>query len=241
MSDRHRIGTAGWSIPRAVADRFPATGSALERYAALFDAVEINSSFYRPHKRTTYERWAASVPARFRFALKLPRTITHDRRLVACEDLVAHFAEETAGLGDRRGPILVQLPPSFAFAAEVAMPFFTALHAAMAGPIVCEPRHLSWFDDQAGALLREARVARVAADPARCPEAACPGGWEGLAYWRLHGSPRIYRSEYSAEQVEAHAAGLEASDAESWTIYDNTASGAAMANALALRDMIRRG
>ena len=72
-----RIGTAGWSIPKEHAGAFPVEGSHLERYGAVLDAVEINSSFYRPHRRATYERWAGAVPEHFRFAVKVPRAITH--------------------------------------------------------------------------------------------------------------------------------------------------------------------
>ena len=80
---KHRIwvGTAAWNLPQAHRDAFPARGSQLERYAGRFPAVEINSSFYRPHRPATYERWAASVPDEFRFAVKMPREITHKRRL----------------------------------------------------------------------------------------------------------------------------------------------------------------
>lgn len=74
-----RLGTAGWAIPRRFADTFPAVGSALERYAAIFLAVEINSTFYRLHKPETYARWASAVPDGFRFAAKLPKVITHER------------------------------------------------------------------------------------------------------------------------------------------------------------------
>src|SRR5882757_510271 len=80
------IGCAGWSIPTHLADRFPATGTHLERYASRFNAVEINSSFYRPHQTKTYSRWADSTPADFRFSVKLPQEITHRRRLVDAEN-----------------------------------------------------------------------------------------------------------------------------------------------------------
>lgn len=236
-----RVGVAGWSIASALAERLPGGGSHLARYAAGFDAVEINSSFHRPHRRATYERWAASTGAAFRFAVKLPRAITHERRLVDADDLVARFADEVGGLGARRGPILVQLPPSLALVADVAEPFFDRLRAALGGAIVCEPRHPSWFGDEGDALLRRHRIARVAADPARVPAAAAPGGWSGLAYFRLHGSPDIYRSAYGAQAVARHAevlAGLAARGVATWTIYDNTASGAAMVDAMALRDRI---
>ncbi len=229
-----RIGTAGWAIPRAAAHRFPEEGSGLDRYAARLDAVEINSSFYRPHRRSTYERWAASVPARFRFAVKLPKSITHQAQLVDCAPLIARFLDEAAGLGDRLGPILVQLPPSLAFDPDIAQAFFAELKVP--GVIVCEPRHPSWFGLQADALLRDHRVARVAADPARTPAAAAPGGWPGLAYFRLHGSPRTYWSNYEPEALAAWArrvAQAASGGVETWAIFDNTAHGHAIENALA--------
>ncbi|WP_293988347.1 DUF72 domain-containing protein [Sphingomonas sp.] len=222
-----------------MADRFGEGGSALERYATRFDAVEINSSFYRPHKPETYARWAASVPEGFRFAVKLPKAITHERRLADCGDLVAAFAEQTAHLGDRRGPVLVQLPPSLAFDANTVESFFVDLrHCFGDGPIVCEPRHASWFTAAADQSLAEHRVARVAADPARVPEAATPGGWTGLTYARLHGSPRIYWSSYDDATIARLAAAAAASVVESWTIFDNTTSGAAIENALAMRNLL---
>lgn len=235
-----RIGTAGWSIPKAEAEAFPGSGSHLERYARRFNAAEINSSFHRPHRPGTYARWAASVPDDFRFAVKLPKALTHERRLVDCGAPIDAFASEIAALGGKRGPLLVQLPPSLAFDEAVATPFLTLLQVAIAGPIVCEPRHASWFAAQADALLTERRIARVAADPAPVPAAAEPGGWRGLTYVRLHGSPRIYRSTYEAEAIAGHAAIALAGATETWTIYDNTASGAATGNALALKARVEQ-
>jgi hypothetical protein len=107
-----RLGTAGWAIPRAVASAFPAEGAGLERYAARFNAVEINASFYRSPRPGTYERWARITPAGFRFAMKAPRTITHHAKLAGCEGAMARFLSEVSGLGEKLGPILVQLPPS---------------------------------------------------------------------------------------------------------------------------------
>jgi uncharacterized protein YecE (DUF72 family) len=228
-------------VPAAAAGSFPAEGSHLERYADRFNAVEINSSFYRPHRRTTYERWAASVPEGFRFAVKLPRAITHERRLLGCGDLLRRFADETAGLGRKRGPILVQLPPSFAFDPAPIGAFLAELRETVDGPIALEPRHPSWFDGEADALLAAHQVARVAADPARVPAAGIPGGWPGLVYARWHGSPDIYRSDYDSAAITAHARLIRATidrGAESWTIYDNTTFGRATANALSLGDSI---
>jgi uncharacterized protein YecE (DUF72 family) len=231
------IGTAGWSVPSRYADRFPAEGSHLERYARRLNAVEINTSFYRPHRRETYERWAASVPAEFRFAVKLPRTMTQERRLKDCGDLLDRFAAEVAGLGPKLGVVLVQLPPSLAFEAETVEGFFAELRRRIDAPAVCEPRHASWFGLEAEGLLAALQVARVAADPVRAPGAGEPGGWGGLIYYRLHGSPKIYYSDYDKavltgmrQQLQAHrAVGVPA-----WCIFDNTAAFAALGNALAV-------
>ena len=236
-----RTGIAGWSIGSALAGQFPGNGSHLSRYAARLNAAEINSNFHRPHRRATYEKWAASVPPDFRFAVKLPKTITHEQRLVDCDDLLARFAEESGGLGEKRGPILVQLPPSFPLVGDVTSRFLKAFETIVGGPMVLEPRHASWFETDAEALLVDHRVARVAADPALHPGAGEPGGWTGIAYFRLHGSPRVYWSSYPTDVIAAQARRVRALDgggAEVWTIYDNTASGAALANAIELEDRL---
>lgn len=229
------IGTAGWSVPSRYADRVPAEGSHLERYARLLNAVEINTSFYRPHRRATYERWAASVPADFRFAVKLPRTMTHEQRLKDCGELLDRFAGEVAGLGPKLGVTLVQLPPSLAFEAEAVEGFFAALRRRIDAPAACEPRHAGWFGREAEELLERLRVARVAADPVRAAGAGEPGGWEGLVYYRLHGSPRIYYSDYDEAVLAGMRRRLQAHRAvgvPAWCIFDNTAAFAALGNAL---------
>ncbi len=231
-----RIGTAGWAIPRPVADRFPVEGSGLQRYAGVFNAAEINTTFYRPHKPETFARWAATVPDGFRFAVKAPKAVTHERRLKDADDLMAAFLDQVAPLGDRLGPVLVQLPPTLAFDPDVAARFFEALRRAWDGPVALEPRHASWFVPEVDERLIDWRVARVAADPAKVPAAAHPGGWPELVYWRLHGSPRMYYSPYEAPVLDQLAENLRASGAaERWCVFDNTTSGAAAADALKLQ------
>lgn len=239
MSGTIVVGTAGWSIPRAAADRCPGQGRHLERYGAHLCGVEINSSFARAHRVDTYRRWADSVPDAFRFAVKLPRAITHERRLFDCDALVDRFAGEVAGLGAKLGPLLVQLPPRAVFDAAVTGAFFVALRARIDAPVVCEPRHATWFEAEADALLAAHEVSRVAADPARFAGAGEPGGWDGLAYVRLHGSPRLYASDYAPGVITATAARLvryAASGRPAWCIFDNIAAGHALDNALALID-----
>ena len=235
------IGTAGWSLDRRYASHFPEIGSHLHRYSRSLNAAEINSSFHRPHRPSTYERWAASVPEDFRFSVKLPKTITHERRLVGCEDLIDTFVAATAGLGPRLGCLLVQLAPRLAFDGEIVRSFFGALRQRTIVPIACEPRHASWFEEAADRTLEELHVARVAADPLRAEGADEPGGWRGLVYHRLHGSPRMYYSEYSAEALAELAARLAKnarSSVPAWCMFDNTMGAAAIGNALTLRDLL---
>jgi uncharacterized protein YecE (DUF72 family) len=231
------IGCAGWTLPAAVQPVFPTEGSHLQRYAARFPAVEINSSFHRPHRPSTYARWADSVPAGFRFCAKVPKTITHGLRLVDADEPLATFLAQAGGLGDGLACLLVQLPPSLAFDREVCERFFTSLRSATPVPAVCEPRHATWFTPEVDALLDRWRIARVAADPARVPPAAEPGGWRGAVYYRLHGSPRTYYSSYDDAYLDAVAARIRQdvqAGRDAWCIFDNTAAGAATQNALDL-------
>ena len=235
-----RIGTAGWSIPRASAFRFETPGTHLERYARSFRCAEINSSFHRPHAAATYAKWRDSTPPDFRFAVKLPRTITHELKLQDARAPLVAFLVQTDGLAQKRGPLLVQLPPSLAFDATVVTPFLDLVRQAYDGPVVCEPRHATWFSSAAAALLDRYRISRVNADPSPIPAATIPPAWPKLAYFRLHGSPRTYWSRYDERYIATLArtlCGLSTAD-EVWCVFDNTASGAAIENARELSERL---
>jgi uncharacterized protein YecE (DUF72 family) len=237
------LGTAGWAVPRAVADLFPSGGSALERYAGRFRAAEINSTFWRRHQPATLERWRKTVPRGFRFAVKLPRAITHERELRAARAPLREFFDDVAALRDRLGPVLVQLPPSLSFERRRVEAFFRTLRALYQGHVACEPRHASWFSAAATAVMAAHGVARVAADPPRVPEGDQPGGSPSLVYFRLHGSPVMYRSAYGPSRLAALAPRLRpaARNTIVWCIFDNTASGAAAADALELDGLLKLG
>jgi uncharacterized protein YecE (DUF72 family) len=229
----HFIGTAGWSIPKESAAHFQAEGTHLERYARTFNAVEINSSFYRPHRDDTWRKWAASTPDRFRFSVKIPKTITHAPSLRCAGDFDV-FLSSVRHLGGKLGPLLVQFPPGRSFTPREAAEFFDGVRARFDGDVVCEPRHLSWFTPEGNELLKSRRIARVAADPSICAEASQPGGWPELRYYRLHGSPKVYYSAYAPPFLRTLRADLDASEAPAWVVFDNTALGAATLNALEL-------
>ncbi len=236
-----RIGTAGWSIPRSAAALAPGEGSHLERYARTLACAEINSSFYRPPMTSTWRKWAAAVSADFQLSVKAPRAITHEAKLVCTPEAIWTFRDAALLLGDSLGPLLFQLPPKLAFDERIAEAFLIRLRGGYEGLVALEPRHASWFTPQVSDLLTLYKIARVAADPARVPEAAQPGGWRGLTYYRLHGSPRIYHSAYDSEYLDrlANLVTEAAQTSEAWIIFDNTASGAALHNAFELRDRLR--
>jgi uncharacterized protein YecE (DUF72 family) len=233
------IGCAGWSVSAAVQEFFPREGSHLERYAAVFPAVEINSSFYRPHRGATYARWRDSVPEAFRFAAKIPKAITHELRLRQAEVLLEKFIGEVDHLGPKLGCLLIQLPPRLAFDAATAQAFFAALRTLTGVALVCEPRHPSWFDAAAADLFARFDIAYVAADPPVAPLPKTPT--VKTTYIRLHGSPEMYYSAYSNEYLQQLAGTIRiATDAghRVWCVFDNTARGAAQPNALTLLEQL---
>jgi len=212
----------------------------LEYYAARFNAVEINSSFYRPHKRSTYERWRESTPAEFRFSVKLPSSVTHESALRRCGAQLRSFLKEVSGLDRKLRVLLIQTPGSLAFEARATARFFATLTAASPCSVVCEPRHASWFSSKAEETLSRYGVGRVASDPAKVPEAAVPGGTRNLMYYRLHGSPKMYYSAYSSEYLNELAEKMTSRtrSKEIWCVFDNTARYASWDNALELQQLI---
>ncbi|MGL9621344.1 DUF72 domain-containing protein [Bradyrhizobium sp. U531] len=227
-----RLGTAGWNVPQVCKDRVGGAGSHLERYAQVLNATEINSSFHRPHRRSTYEKWASATPDHFRFSVKVPKSVSHSSQLA--RDELDRFIEESAGLGAKLSVLLVQLAPRRIFVEAEAELLLGTLQGKTSAAIVCEPRHESWFTPEVDTWLRERRVSRVAADPARVPDAGRPGGRPDLRYFRLHGAPRIYYSAYDGAYLRALKSRLGAASpsCETWCIFDNTAAGAALRNAL---------
>ena len=235
------IGTAGWALPRLHRDRFPEATPNLARYATRLNAAEINSTFYRPHQPATLLKWAGTVPPGFRFSLKVPKAITHDARLVGTRSLVEAFLAEIEPMGGKAACLLVQLPPKLELDKRLARNFLAHLRGRFVGHIVIEPRHASWFSVEADGLLERAGVARVAADPPRAPHGGEPGGWGGVAYYRLHGSPRVYFSCYESDFLDSIAAKLRAhrkAGVPAWCIFDNTGSSSACPNALDLTERI---
>ena len=159
------------------------------------------------------------------------------------DNALSEFFNAVAALGNKLGPVLIQLPPKLPFDEALARNFFITLRELHPGDVVLEPRHPSWFSASVDTLLQSFQIARVAADPPKGSElAAQPGGWPGLCYWRLHGTPRTYYSQYDnhwlgdfAERLHLLESRLES---KLWVIFDNTALGHATANAVWLEDAL---
>jgi uncharacterized protein YecE (DUF72 family) len=235
----HHVGVAGWSIRKEHTHLFTPGGTHLQRYASRFDAVEINSSFYQSHKRETYQKWATSVPATFRFAVKAPKYLTHEACLEETGEPLAQFVHEIGGLGRKLGCVLVQLPPGLAYDPRTVETFFGAFRARYRGPMVCEPRHPTWFTGAGDCRLEAHAVGRVGADPPCAEDGGEPAGSTRVLYYRLHGSPDMYYSSYDAAYLDSVAARMRSvRRTPVWCIFDNTARGAATLNAMELIDRL---
>jgi uncharacterized protein YecE (DUF72 family) len=235
------IAIAGWGIRKEHASLFAAEGTHLQRYASRFDAVEINSSFYGSHQQKTYERWAASVHDRFRFSVKMPKWLTHERCLEDTGPELSRFIREISGLGKKLGCVLIQLPPGLAYEPRTVETFFTAFRARYRGLAVCEPRHSTWFTGAADLRLEAHGIGRVAADPSCGDYGDQPSASDRVAYFRLHGSPVMYHSSYTDEYLAALARRIRMrTDRPVWCVFDNTARGAATINALDLASRLEK-
>jgi uncharacterized protein YecE (DUF72 family) len=240
-----RIGLAGWSEASSRYGKLLPTASeegatGLRRYAAAFDFVEINSSFYRQVRPETYAKWAREVPENFSFSVKMHRLITHYTRLKNTA-LLKDFFGSVSGLGNKLAVVLVQLPPTLIFDQEIAGTFFRALRRVYEGCAVCEPRHASWSADEARDLLAKYGVGPVLTEiPAAGGDPLQDAAPEIPLYVRLHGTPRKYYSSYSGEDLERLADFLGKHRARRrYVVFDNTAGPAGVRNALELQRLIR--
>jgi uncharacterized protein YecE (DUF72 family) len=158
------VGTCGWSYPDWVGPFYtPGTrsGEMLERYARVFDTVEVNSTFYAVPPRERVEGWDRATPEGFRFSVKVPRALTHEARLGTegeGGEALSAFVDALAPLGDKLDRVLVQLPPSLS--AREGLPRAEALFDADALPVpaVLEARHPSWGRQRVVEALAGRRV-----------------------------------------------------------------------------------
>jgi uncharacterized protein YecE (DUF72 family) len=159
------VGTSGYNYPEWKGSFYPADLAAakmLPYYAARFPTVEINYTFYRMPSEKILAGWAEQSPPEFRFTLKAPRRITHDAKLLGCEDLTETFCRVAGTLGHKLGALLFQLPPSLKKDLQRLDGFLASLPPK--APAAFEFRHPSWFDEDVFARLRDRGKALCVAD-----------------------------------------------------------------------------
>jgi uncharacterized protein YecE (DUF72 family) len=229
-----KAGTAGWSIPREFESFFPEEGSHLERYSKVFNCVEINSTFNKYHLPRTFEKWSRLTPDNFEFSLKLHRNFTHDSDLNPSSLNLKKKLKEMNWLGEKWKVLLLQFPGKLNFHEKRMARFYKILRQNFSGAIVIEPRNLTWVTKESRDLMKEFEVSKVMADPERCPsenKSILTAG--GITYFRLHGSPEIYKSSYKSKFLKD--LNIQMSQyCNSWCIFDNTTFGKATGNALTL-------
>jgi uncharacterized protein YecE (DUF72 family) len=236
------IGTSGWQYRDWRPGLYPAKLPQrlwLERFAEEFETVEVNNAFYRLPERHTFEQWRARTPDDFRFAVKMSRYLTHIKRLKDPAEPVARFLARADALGDKLGPVLLQLPPTLKVdvaALDETLGLFPA-HVRVA----VEPRHESWWTDEVRALLERHGAALSWADRKGRPLSPL---WRttDFGYLRMHEGrakpwPRYGRRALSAwlDRIGERLAGV-----TTWVFFNNDPGGAAVIDAAAMAAQARR-
>lgn len=239
-----RVGTSGWSYDHWVDVLYPRglpSGQRLARYAEVFDTVELNGSFYRWPKDSTFTGWRDQLADGFKMSIKAHRGLTHFRRLASPESWIERFQHCWQILGDCAGVLLIQLHPGQQrdSSAQARLDsFLSSLPASIR--VAVELRHPSWDDPAVYELLQRRRAAYVVMSGAGLP--CLPRATTDLVYVRMHGPEpdAMYAGSYSADQLRRWAgqiADWQADGRDVWVYFNNDTQGHAVRNALALRQM----
>jgi uncharacterized protein YecE (DUF72 family) len=238
-----RIGTSGWSYPHWDGVLYPPGTPPRDRlgyYLERFETVEVNSPFYRWPTERTFARWRQQLPESFRMAVKAPRSLTHGSRLYAPERWLERIERGLEALGEKRGPLLVQLPPSLEYDYTRLAYFLQRVPHDL--QIAVEFRHSSWAREEVFALLEERRAAYCVMSGAGLPcvlRATAP-----FVYVRLHGpDPNgLYAGSYSEDDLRWWGERLREwghGGREVFAYFNNDMEGYAVRNALRLQEIVR--
>jgi len=233
-----RIGTSGWVYPHWKGLFYPEEwpkAKWLEFYARNFSTVELNATFYRLPTETAVEKWFSRTPDGFLWALKTSRYITHIKRLVEVDEALKRFYALAERLHTKLGPLLFQLPPSLKYDSHLVETFLQHLQPSFRHSI--EVRHPSWLNSEFFGQLRDCNTAFCISDTAgRYPyqeEITAD-----FAYIRLHGSRRLYASDYTGEELETWAKKIVTWGCETFVYFDNDFEGYAVKNARQLKHLL---
>lgn len=241
MATRFRIGTSGWSYPHWVGPFYPPgtrPAAMFPYYAGLFDTVEINRSFYRLPGREVFEAWRDQAPPGFTFAVKASRFLTHMKRLEDPEEPMDRLLTAVAGLSERLGPLLFQLPPRFRRDVPRLERVLGLLPPGVQAAF--EPRDPSWHHEDVYACLAAHRAAFCAFEIAGFTSPLrVTADW---AYVRLHGPGAKYAGSYAATTLAAWASRLRDLPVGGtvWVYFDNDVGGEAPRDAAALLHLLSR-
>lgn len=215
----------------------------LRFYSGRFLTTEVNYSFYHVPRPETFRNWASQVPELFRFAVKVHRSITHERRLRDVSERWGEFRQGTKELGSKLGVLLLQFPPSFRCQPELLQTFLEncrALEGHHSIRMAFEFRHASWFIPDIQVLLRQHGASMVIASSSRYPQAplepAAP-----FVYLRFHGPDDLFSSSYGDEELREWAAKIRCWRSDGLDVYayfNNDAGGAAISNATRLLELL---
>ena len=234
-----RIGTSGWNYPHWKDVFYPKDlprGKWLEFYSKHFDTVELNATFYRLPSEKTFQNWYKRTPSEFIWSVKASKFITHTKRLKDVQDALIRFYNSISPLKEKCGPILFQLPPSLNFEKDLLEDFCKLLDPSYRYTL--EVRHKSWIDDKVFETLKKYNIAFCISDSAgRYPyyEAVT----SAFVYLRLHGSRKLYASEYSDEEIAAWAKKILKWERDAYIYFDNDFNAYAIKNAKQLKEVLK--
>jgi len=236
------IGTSGWNYDHWRGVFYPdkyAKSRWLEFYAQNFKTVEVNATFYRLPKPKTFENWRLTTPEGFLWAVKANRYITHIKRLKGTAEALERFFGATAILKEQLGPFLFQLPPSLSFDEDTFEEFCRNLET-YGNRCALEVRHGSWLNDRVLAKLEDHHIALCISDTAgRYPFSEALTA--DFVYIRLHGSRKLYASDYTEEELQVWAAKIRGWNRDTYLYFDNDVGGYAPKNAARLAEILGLG
>ena len=237
-SPQIHIGTSGWTYDHWSGVFYPKDCPKtkwLEFYTEHYGTVELNASFYRLPKPQTFENWRKRTPDNFLWAVKASRYITHIKRVKDVEEPLERFYGSVALLKEKLGPILFQLPPSLSFDEAVLSNFCHCLKANLRYAL--EVRHPSWAQEKAIDILKDNNIALCISDTAgRYPY--IEEDTAAFIYIRLHGSRKLYASEYTEEELETYARKIRRWSKDTYLYFDNDYAGYAIKNAKGLKEIL---
>ncbi|MCX7771164.1 MAG: DUF72 domain-containing protein [Proteobacteria bacterium] len=238
MSNKFHIGTSGWQYWHWKGIFYPENLSSskfFDFYTKFFDTTEINATFYRDVRDSTFVKWFIGSPEKFIYSVKLNRTITHYKRLKVDNTTIENYLKKISLLKEKLGVILIQLPPSLKYDRGVVEDFISVLDKNFRYTI--EVRNRSFISDNFFEILSKNNIAFCIADSAgRYPY------YEAITadfiYLRLHGHESLYASKYTEEQLKGYAEKISKWDKETFVYFDNDFSGYAVTNALFLKKLL---